>query len=621
MLDDPNLTLAIAILLGLVAQVGAKLLRLPALVLLIGIGVVLGPSVANVVRPELLGGGLQTLVGFAVAVILFEGGLSLDLRRLRRAGSAIQRLVFIGIPITLAGATLAAYVFMGFGWRVSLMFGSLVVVTGPTVMTPLLSRLRVKSQLRTILEAEGVMADAIGVVLATTAFHIAVQPSTETVVVSVMEIATRLGFGIVAGIVVARLLVFVLGHVKGPVGYLQNVLALATVLALFHGTNAVIHESGTAAAVAAGIAVRSQGLSLEYELREFKEQLTVLLIGMLFVLLAAEVPLSQVAALGWGGLGVVAALVLVVRPLAVFISLLGGNVSRRGKALFALVAPRGIVAAALASLLATKLDASSVAGGEDLRALVFGVIVVTVGVAAGAGPSVVRWFDLQREPQTGWLIVGASPLGRLLAGLLAADEEPSMLDADPNQVKAAESSGLEVHYGNPLEARTLTLAGAERVAGILALDDNEAQNLLILQRCKRIAREAELFASLRDRDAGVTPTMMDELDASVLFGAPRDIQRWNHRLDEETASVRWLSVRRAFEEDAPSPWPTDHSAPWLPLVFVREGKGPMPVTSTTELKPGDRVAVLIHSAFEDEITAHLPAEMKAVAPPAPLRAA
>ena len=621
MLDDPNLTLTIAILVGLVAQVGAKLLRIPALVLLIALGVVLGPSVANVVRPQLLGEGLQTLVGFAVAVILFEGGLSLDLRRLRRAERPIRRLVFIGIPITLAGATLAAHLFMGFDWRVSLMFGSLVVVTGPTVMTPLLSRLRVKSGLRTTLEAEGVMADAIGVVLATTAFHIAVQPSTETVVVSVMEIATRLGFGIIAGVAVARGLVFVLRLLEGEVGYLQNVLALATVLALYHGANAVVHESGTAAAVAAGIAVRSHDLSLEYELREFKEQLTVMLIGMLFVLLAAEVPLSQVASLGLGGIAVVAALVLVVRPLAVAISLAGVDVTVRGKALFALIAPRGIVAAALASLLATKLDASSLPGGESLRALVFGVIVATVAIAAGLGPIVVRWFDLQREPQTGWLVVGASPIGRLMAELLAGDEDASLLDADPHRVRSAEGDGLEVYYGNPLEERTLLLAGAGRVAGILTIDRNEAQNLLVLQRCKRLARNAELFAVLRDEEAGVTPTMMAELGANVLFGAPRAVQRWNHRLDDGTATVRWLRVHRALEPAA-SPWPESHSDPWLPLVVLREGENQAePITAATALETGDRVAVLVHDPCETEVDAALPVEFTPVEPPPALRAA
>jgi len=158
-------------------------------------------------------------------------------------------------------------------------------------------------------------------------------------------------------------------------------------------------------------------------------------------------------------------------------------------------------------------------------------------------------------------------------------------------------------------------------AGILTIDRNEAQNLLVLQRCKRLARNAELFAVLRDEEAGVTPTMMAELGANVLFGAPRAVQRWNHRLDDGTATVRWLRVHRALEPAA-SPWPESHSDPWLPLVVLREGENQAePITAATALETGDRVAVLVHDPCETEVDAALPVEFTPVEPPPALRAA
>ena len=298
--DSSALTIAFAALGGVSAQVIGRHVGLPGIVLLLGAGVALGPDGANIVRPALLGSALQVLVGFAVAVILFEGGLALNLSRLSRAQKPVRRLVTIGAVVTLVAGTLVAKLATGWPWKVCILFGTLIIVTGPTVVTPLLKRLNVEARVSTVLEAEGVLIDAVGAVTAAVALEVAMSSSLD-LGGAVVELSSTLGFGLIAGLIGGGLLALTLG-VKGlvPEG-LENVFSLAFVLALFQVTNAVFHESGIAAVTVAGIMLARTGLPAQQELHHFKEQLTAMLIGMLFILLAADVRLADIQALGWAG--------------------------------------------------------------------------------------------------------------------------------------------------------------------------------------------------------------------------------------------------------------------------------------------------------------------------------
>lgn len=198
---DPALLLAVALTAAMLAQVLARHLRVPGIVLLLATGAVLGPDVAGVLDPEALGPALQVLVGLAVAVILFEGGLNLDLRRLRREATSIRRLVTLGALITALGGTLAARLILGWGWTPSVLFGTLVIVTGPTVVTPLLRRIKLKRKLATVLEAEGVLVDAIGAVVAVVALEVVIDPVlAESLAEGLWSLVSRLGFGLAAGL-------------------------------------------------------------------------------------------------------------------------------------------------------------------------------------------------------------------------------------------------------------------------------------------------------------------------------------------------------------------------------------------------------------------------------------
>jgi len=307
---NPGLTVALALAAGIVAQGLARHLRMPGIVLLLFAGVLLGPDALGLVRPEGLGHGLHVLVGFAVAIVLFEGGMSLDWRRLRREARPIRNLVTWGALITWAGGALAARLLMGWEWRPAILFGTLVIVTGPTVVTPLLRRIRVRPSLETVLEAEGVLIDAVGAIIAVVALEVALSPSGERLALGFVSVPWRLlfgaAFGAVGGAVIALLL-----RPRGliPEGH-ENIFTLSLVLALYQGSNALHPETGIVSAIAAGLVVGNVRWRLRHELKEFKEQLTVLVIGMLFVLLAADVRVDQVRGLGWPALWTVLALVL-----------------------------------------------------------------------------------------------------------------------------------------------------------------------------------------------------------------------------------------------------------------------------------------------------------------------
>ena len=372
------LTVALALAAGMVAQSVALHLRIPGIVILLGAGILLGPDVAGVILPESLGTALPMLVGFAVAVILFEGGMNLNVKRLREQAGVIQLLLTVGALTTAAGGTIAARLLMEWPWRIAILFGTLVIVTGPTVITPLLRRIKVQRKLETILEAEGVLIDPIGAVIAVVALETVVGLTGAGVTPGIVGVIGRLGVGLAAGAAGGLVIAFLLRFRKVVPEGLENVFTLSAVLALYQICNFMIAESGIMAVTTAGLVVGNMRTRVHRDLAEFKEQLTVMLIGMLFVLLAADVRLESLRALGEPGLLTVAALMFVVRPVNVALSTWKSGLTLREKAFLAWLAPRGIVAAAVASLFAETLAAEGIAGGDEIRALVFLVIAATV---------------------------------------------------------------------------------------------------------------------------------------------------------------------------------------------------------------------------------------------------
>ena len=599
--QDPALTVALALAIGTLLLGVARHLRIPGIVLLLAAGVLLGPDGIGIVHPQTLDGGLELLVGFAVAVILFEGGLNLRFRHLRHAARSIRRLVTVGALVTTVGGTLAVRLVLDWPWRLSLVFGTLVIVTGPTVITPLLRRIRVQRRVATVLEAEGVLGDAVGAVAATVALEIAVGAADPEE--GIAGFALRMVAGGLMGVVVG-LTISLLLRLEGwvPEG-LRNIFTLTLVLASFQIANALVAEAGIVVVVAAGMVVGNLRVRDLDDLRQFKEQLTFMFIGMLFVLLAADVGLAAVLDLGWGGLAVVALLMFVVRPANVALSTLGTDLKANERAFVAWLAPRGIVAAAVSALFAETLAREGSGGGDELQALVFLVIAVTVVVQGLTGGWVASLVGVREKEASGYAILGANALGRALGHELGTAEAPSILiDSNPAASRAAEEEGLQVVYGSALQESVLVRSGIDHRAGCIGVTANSGINFTFARRARREFRAPRVWVALEKHEVDVKAAMVLRFGGEVLFGRARRLSSWIRsidrgdtvravlrRTDDGSEPVRLTEVLEGLDDD-------------LLALVLRRGDRRLPVGSSTRLTEDAEVVCRVRSAALERLT-------------------
>ncbi|MCA9543611.1 MAG: sodium:proton antiporter [Myxococcales bacterium] len=598
--NDPALTLGIALGAGMLAQVIARHLRLPGIVILLAMGVLLGPEVAGLIQPSALGNGLRILVGFAVAVILFEGGLNLELKHLKRQAKSIRQLVTWGALVTAIGGTVTPMLLLDWAWQPSLLFGTLVIVTGPTVVTPLLRRIRVKPRVATVLEAEGVFGDAIGAILAVVALEWVVSgAAAQGVAHGLWTVAKTLGVGIAVGGVGGLLLALLL-RIEGliPEG-LENVTILTLVLALYQFADHLVHEAGIAAAIAAGLVVGNLPSRVSGELKEFKEQLTVMAIGMLFVLLAADVGLDRVLGLGWAGVATVGVLMLVVRPLNILAGTHGTDLTRNERLFMAWLAPRGIVAAAVASLFAQELTDAGVPGGTELQALVFLVIAVTVVLQGLTGGFIAQALGISRPRDNGWVLLGANALARQVGqALRTGDQEVVLLDSNVDAVAAAEADGFRVLFGSGLSESVLMRAEVGARRGALAVTPNDSANVLFVRRGRRHYKVPRAWAAISP-GARVDLDTLSDCGGRWLFGAEADIDWWIVRVERGQAVAERRVRERVVDEEV---------APLDGLLFLaigKSGKASRPFDDESRIKAGEQVWMLVDDQRREAVEAWL----------------
>ncbi len=597
----PSLILALALAAGVLAQATAHRLRLPGIVILLVAGVGLGPDGLGWVRPDELGGGLYALVGLAVAVILFEGGLNLEISRLRRSQLEIRRLVTWGAVITWLGAALAARFFLDWSWELSLLFGSLVVVTGPTVVGPLVAELRLRPRVATVLEAEGVLIDPIGAILAVLVLEITISPGLDSVAAGGLGLVLRLGFGAGAGAVAGFLLARLLGARKlVPEGH-RNILVLALVLLLFEVCDAWVPESGIMAVTLAGVVVGNSKISVGRDLKEFKDQLSVLLIGLLFVMLAAGVRFEEVRALGPGGWLVVASLVFLVRPLQVFTTTAGSDLSLRERGFIAWVAPRGIVAAAIASIVARSLESAGLEGGAELRALVFLTIACTVVVAGLSAGLVGTWLGVRLPGREGVAILGVGAIGLALGEVLrAAGRSVVFLDSNPHKAREAEEKGFAVVFGNAIQERTLQRAGFESAEAAVGLTGNKTLNGVFVERARELFGVPRGLVAATELDGGLVAEMIEREEADVVFEANHDLERWEPRARAgEIEIVRCLYQPPEPNSDGESEPAEGGGSERFIILAVERGGVARPMATRFALEAGDCASVAVHTPERD----------------------
>ncbi len=600
-LDNGPLTLAFAVMIGILCQAIGRHARVPGIVLLLVAGVGLGPDGANLIRPETMGSGLAAIVGFAVAIILFEGGLGLRLEVLRKQAKPIRRLVSVGALITAALAAVTAKLIMAWDWRLSILFGTLVIVTGPTVVTPLVRRLRLSKHLTAILIAEGIFIDAVGATIAVVALEIALAPTTGDAATGALSIFLRFGVGAIVGLAGGIALVAAL-RVRRLVPHgLENVLALATAFLTYHVSSSLVGESGITAAIVAGLVVGNARIRKHGMVAEFSEQLTVLFVATLFVVLAADVRIADVVGLGWRGVAVVAVLMLVVRPINVFASTFRTDLTRPEKLYLSWVAPRGIVAAAVASLFALELAHHGVAGGVEMRALVFVVIATTVTLQGLTAALVGQFLGVRQPSRSGYLILGANALARLMGRVLQdAGESVTFIERTDDVCETARRKGFTVIQGDGVDSTVLETAGIDGVAHVIGMTTNEHVNFLFAQTVAEDYRGPELHIMLEQVDVGVTPKLASRHDIHVLFAVEHDLLVWLDRARHEQVAIqRWQLG--APSEAGFADMPADSM---IACAVIRADLIGL-ITQDSTVRVGDVIVVAVATATADRAAAWL----------------
>ncbi|NCR52032.1 MAG: sodium:proton antiporter [Microcystis aeruginosa L211-07] len=527
---DPSFALTLQIVItvvaGITAQVIAEYLKVPSIVFLLIFGIALGSDGWEILQPQSLGIGLEVLVALSVAIILFEGGLSLSGRELGRVSGSLRNLVTLGTSITLIGGGMAAHWLGEFPWPIAFLYASLVVVTGPTVVGPLLKQVAVDRRVATLLEGEGVLIDPVGAILAVVVLNTIIDSHSRPMAI-ITGLTLRLGIGAAIGIAGGGLLSFIIKTCNFLTFELKNLVVLAGVWGLFGLSQFSRSESGLMAVVMAGIVLKAAAVPDERLLRRFKGQLTTLCVSVLFILLAADLSIASVIALGWGSVLTVLVLMLVVRPLSVALCTLKSDLNWRHKLFIAWVAPRGIVSASVASLFAILLTRAGINGGEAIKALVFLTILMTVFIQGLTARWVAKGLKITSSAATGAVIVGCNPLGRLIGCLFQEQgENVVLIDTDARACQQAQEEGLTVLQSSALDTKILQEAGIESMGTFLVLTNNSEVNLVLAQRAGEEFHPPRVLAAF----AG-TPNP-DKNKVNQVFLPSFSVKEWNQYLDD-----------------------------------------------------------------------------------------
>ena len=544
---DQNLLyiMAAVLVLGVGAQWLSWRLKQPSILALLILGIIAGP-ITGLLRPdEQFGDILFPMVSLGVALVLFEGGLTLKFRDLRGHGMAVTNLVSWGALLNWLLMALGCWWLAGFSAEIAFLFAALVVVTGPTVINPLLRTMRAKSDVSQVLRWEGILIDPVGALLAVLVFQYLVSGADSWVV-----FAKSVGVGLVAGFAGAISLGFVLRNHWAP-DYLVNVLTLAWVVMMFAGSDFVAHESGLLTVTVMGIwlgNMKDVGVS---EILSFKESLSVLIISVLFIVLGARVDPMDIAATGWNGV-IVLLVVLLARPIVVWASTLGGNYSWRQKALLSWVAPRGIVAAAVSSLFALRLADIGYPEATDLVAYTFLIIIATVVLQSLTARAATRALGLAEAEPNGMLIVGANPVARAF-GLALRQQgfRVKLADTSYEEIRSARMAGLETYYGDPISSHAEQFLELVGIGRLFAMSRRSRWNTLSCMKYRAEFGGNRVFSlrNAEDRDASEREKLADDYRVPRLFGEDVTYQKLASLL-AGWAEIKTINLTDEFDMDA-----------------------------------------------------------------------
>ncbi|MBQ0787936.1 MAG: sodium:proton antiporter [Oceanihabitans sp.] len=483
------LELAGIIILGILAQWVAWKFKIPAILPLILIGLLVGPIAAEFLSEDgtkwiepiwngeeglFPGESLFYFVSLAISIVLFEGGLTLRTNEIKNVGPVITKLITIGSLVTFFGAAVAAHYIFYLSWELCFLFSGLIIVTGPTVITPILRNIPLKKDVSAVLKWEGILIDPIGALVAVLVFEfITVEGGGEFTKTAFIEFGKIVLFGFTFGFTFAHALNFIINKKWVP-HYLLNVFALAAVLGVFVLADTFAHESGLLAVVVMGMVLGNSNSPYLKELLYFKESLSVLLISILFILLAANINMTDLYLIyNWNTAVLFAVVVFIIRPIGVFLSTRGSTLKTNEKLFISWVGPRGIVAAGIASLFGLKLAKEGVPGAEYITPLVFMIVLGTVLLNATTARLFAKLVGVFLTKSDGILIVGAARVSRLLGHYLESHgRHVVLIDSNQNNINKAKELGLEAISTNIYSDSLMDNIELNDVGYLMALTGN-----------------------------------------------------------------------------------------------------------------------------------------------------
>ncbi len=547
---DFGVVLSGLLVVGFLAQWLAWRMRLPAILFLLLVGIVLGPVTGWFHPDAMMGPYLFPLVSLAVALILFEGSLTLRFAELRGIGRAVHGMITYGAVFALVLLAAAAHWIAGVGWEIAFLFGALTCVTGPTVITPLLRTLRPNTRIASALRWEGIVLDPLGALFAVLVFEAIVSHQQGH---SLAVFAATIGIGAGIGLVVAGALGWLLYRQLIP-EYLQTYGSLVAVLGAFSLSNLLTHESGLVAVTVMGITLGNLPKIHIGHIMDFKEHLSMLLVSLLFVVLAARLAWPLPPGMLVAGVAVFVVAQFVIRPLSVLLATAGGGLTWAERALLGFVSPRGIVAAAVSSLFALRLADLGIPGADALVPLVFTIIIGTVVLQSATARPLARWLKVLAPDPNGILIFGSDAVARSLGAALAEQKFPVVLvDDDWDGISTARMQGLATFYGSPTSqhaALHLDLAGFGRLLAVSTR--RELNSLACMHYRQELGRECVYrLRVLAPEDTDNRSAFAGNLTGAALFDAEMTHTRfaglldagWQVKVNALTASFDWAAFQ------------------------------------------------------------------------------
>ncbi len=581
---DILFSLALIGILGIGCQWLAWWARLPAILFLLICGIIMGPVTGLLNPDELFKDLLFPMVSLSVAVILFEGSLTLKFDEIKGLGSVVRNMISIGTLITWFGTAMAAHFLLHFSYEISFLFGAVVIVTGPTVIVPILRTVRPNAKVANILRWEGIAIDPIGALMAVLVFDFIISKQQEYVFGNIILVfGTIIVVGTVIGTIAALALAYVLRNHLVP-EYLRNVLSLTLVFGVYALSDLFVHESGLLAVTVMGIILANKKDTEIDDILDFKETLSLLLISGLFIILAARVEFQQFYQLGYPAIGVLLILMFLIRPLKVWICSIGSDLTSAEKIMISWVGPRGIVAAAVAALFAIRLEDAGYPEATLIVPLTFLIIIGTVVIQSLTAKTIATWLGVREPEPNGVLIIGAGNVARVIGkAIQELGFKVVMTDSNWENTSLARMEGMSTYFGNPISEhadRNLDLIG---IGKMLALSGRGNLDTLASLRFRTEFGSQSVYELKSNREEIVN-------DKHTVSTRHRGLQLFSNEVTYSTlanrigngAEIKKTQLSEEFDFDAFKEKYTDISIP----LFAVDNKEKLQIFSADkEIKP------------------------------------